>query len=107
MAVWRELDFPKSTSTDSKVTKLGSGYSHFPSPGALFETVAAWVAEEMNKRVSASLASVAVPHTAAPGKRYSLFLVALCVRVNDRKCRDLLYDQQLPIQTCVTGNSQV
>jgi len=33
--------------------------------------------------------------------------VALRVRVNDRKCRDLLYDQQLPIQTCVTGNSQV
>ena len=34
-------------------------------------------------------------------------LVALCVRVSDRKCCDLLYDQQLPIQTCVTGNSQV
>jgi hypothetical protein len=27
--------------------------------------------------------------------------------VSDRKCCDLLYDQQLPIQTCVTGNSQV
>ena len=34
-------------------------------------------------------------------------LDALCVRGNDSKCCDLLYDQQLPIQTCVIGNSQV
>ncbi|MEX3985531.1 TetR/AcrR family transcriptional regulator [Paraburkholderia sp. EG287A] len=49
----------------------GTVYNHVPSPEALFETVAARMAEEMHERVVASFAGVPDPaHRLANGIRY-------------------------------------